>query len=136
MKGYKPSRSALAPWKSYLDRRHRHPCHELDRLQNKELNAYSACSPYSAYSACSTYSVFVFPRPLPHALGFFILKFLRLRFRLRLAISDLLSSFDIIRECFLPEDVSEYISDPETSEHSIGALQDVGIELTSHDADR
>ena len=76
--------------------------------------------------------MFVFPRPLPHALGFFILKFLRLR----LAISDLLSSFDIIRECFLPEDVSEYISDPETSEHSIGVLQDVGIELTSHDADR
>lgn len=80
--------------------------------------------------------MFVFPWPLPHALGFFILKFLRLRFRLRLAISDLLSSFDIIRECFLPKDVSEYISDPETSEHSIGALQDVGMELTSHDADR
>jgi hypothetical protein len=139
LKGYKPSRSALAPWKPYLDRRHRHPCHELDRLQNKELNAYSAysaCSPYSAYSTCSTYSVLVFPRSLPHAFGFFILKFLRLRFRLRLAISDLLSSFDIIRECFLPEDLSEYISDPEQSAQSVGALQDVGIELTSHDAGR
>lgn len=78
----------------------------------------------------------VFPRSLPHALGFFILKFLRLRFRLRLAISDLLSSFDIIRECFLPEDLSEYISDSEHSAQSVGALQDVGIELTSHDADR